>query len=381
LLTPNQLKNYDFQSVGRNAYKSTDVDAFMAEVYESYEQMFRENGEIVKKMSLLAEKLAEYKSDSDNIRNALLTAERMKDKIILEAQEKAKETLEETEEKVRTAIETVNEKTSLVWEKANNAAEKVLEDAKSQADEILKVAQENATELLSKAQKIYDEQMGTIQEESEREKLALENLKKESTNLRESLIQIYTKQLQMVEDIPSFEEYETEHNKEDLQADDQKPLSDFMSESFIEDSESQSADDSQVDEYFSYEQQENNTQEKTEINETINEYIDEEEDEDKYMEYAPLEYISDEAKGVDNSDRDSRDVENGQKLYPEKEEEYQEEIQEKNENENDEYIGGYDGDDSEESIADLRVNIEEFYSEDDEDVITLKNFFNESDNK
>jgi cell division septum initiation protein DivIVA len=381
LLTPNQLKNYDFQSVGRNAYKSTDVDAFMAEVYESYEQMFRENGEIVKKMSLLAEKLAEYKSDSDNIRNALLTAERMKDKIILEAQEKAKETLEETEEKVRTAIETVNEKTSLVWEKANNAAEKVLEDAKSQADEILKVAQENATELLSKAQKIYDEQMGTIQEESEREKLALENLKKESTNLRESLVQIYTKQLQMVEDIPSFEEYETEHNKEDLQADDQKPLSDFMSESFIEDSESQSADDSQVDEYFSYEQQENNTQEKTEINETINEYIDEEEDEDKYMEYAPLEYISDEAKGVDNSDRDSRDVENGQKLYPEKEEEYQEEIQEKNENENDEYIGGYDGDDSEESIADLRVNIEEFYSEDDEDVITLKNFFNESDNK
>lgn len=381
MLTPNQLKNYDFQSVGRNAYKSTDVDAFMAEVYESYEQMFRENGEIVKKMSLLAEKLAEYKSDSDNIRNALLTAERMKDKIILEAQEKAKETLEETEEKVRTAIETVNEKTSLVWEKANNAAEKVLEDAKSQADEILKVAQENATELLSKAQKIYDEQMGTIQEESEREKLALENLKKESTNLRESLVQIYTKQLQMVEDIPSFEEYETEHNKEDLQADDQKPLSDFMSESFIEDSESQSADDSQVDEYFSYEQQENNTQEKTEINETINEYIDEEEDEDKYMEYAPLEYISDEAKGVDNSDRDSRDVENGQKLYPEKEEEYQEEIQEKNENENDEYIGGYDGDDSEESIADLRVNIEKFYSEDDEDVITLKNFFNESDNK
>lgn len=381
MLTPNQLKNYDFQSVGRNAYKSTDVDAFMAEVYESYEQMFRENGEIVKKMSLLAEKLAEYKSDSDNIRNALLTAERMKDKIILEAQEKAKETLEETEEKVRTAIETVNEKTSLVWEKANNAAEKVLEDAKSQADEILKVAQENATELLSKAQKIYDEQMGTIQEKSEREKLALENLKKESTNLRESLVQIYTKQLQMVEDIPSFEEYETEHNKEDLQADDQKPLSDFMSESFIEDSESQSADDSQVDEYFSYEQQENNTQEKTEINETINEYIDEEEDEDKYMEYAPLEYISDEAKGVDNSDRDSRDVENGQKLYPEKEEEYQEEIQEKNENENDEYIGGYDGDDSEESIADLRVNIEEFYSEDDEDVITLKNFFNESDNK
>ncbi len=381
MLTPNQLKNYDFQSVGRNAYKSTDVDAFMAEVYESYEQMFRENGEIVKKMSLLAEKLAEYKSDSDNIRNALLTAERMKDKIILEAQEKAKETLEETEDKVRTAIETVNEKTSLVWEKANNAAEKVLEDAKSQADEILRMAQDNATDLLSKAQKTYDEQMGTIQEESEREKLVLENLKKESTKLRESLVQIYTKQLEVVKDIPSFEEYET--NQESQTSDDEKPLADFISESLSEPSEVQSTDDSQVDEYFSYSKQDSKVQEETQINETINEYIDEEKDEDeeKYMEYAPLEYISDEAKGVDNSDRDSRDAKNDQKLYPEKEEEHQEEIQEKNENENDEYSSGYDGDDSEESIADLRVNIEEFYSEDDEDVITLKNFFNESDNK
>ena len=35
------------------------------------------------------------------------------------------------------------------------------------------------------------------------------------------------------------------------------------------------------------------------------------------MEYAH-EYISDEAKGVDNSDRDSRDGKNGQKLYPER---------------------------------------------------------------
>ena len=39
----------------------------------------------------------------------------------------------------------------------------------------------------------------------------------------------------MVEDIPSFEEYETEHIKK-ISADDQKPLSDFMV-SFIEDSE------------------------------------------------------------------------------------------------------------------------------------------------
>ena len=52
MLTPKQLKNREFQTVGRNAYKASEVDEFLGEVYESYDQMFRENAELVKKLSI-----------------------------------------------------------------------------------------------------------------------------------------------------------------------------------------------------------------------------------------------------------------------------------------------------------------------------------------
>ena len=77
MLTPAKIKNHHFEASGRNAYKADSVDSFFEEVAESYEQMFRENGEMYKKISLLAERLEEYRNDEDNIRNALLTAQRM----------------------------------------------------------------------------------------------------------------------------------------------------------------------------------------------------------------------------------------------------------------------------------------------------------------
>ena len=388
MLTPKQLKSFSFQSVGRNAYKATDVDTYMSEVYESYEQMFRENGELVKKISMLADKLAEFKNDSDNIRNALLTAERMKDKIVQEAEEQAKETIAVAEEKVKAVIEAINEKTAGVIEKATANAEYLVSDAQSQADELLKNAQANATKLLSKAQNIYDEQMATIKEETDREKSALEKLKKDSTQLRESLNIIYTKQLEMINHIPSFEEYETPTNEsaEDFSDfdfleseykdddEEEKMLADFITENKEElnlelEEIEQSSDESQIDEYISFEnvEQTTKTEESNGIEEVIDDYITEQEDD--YIEYAPLEYISNEEKEDnynDKSDNSEYQSENKEQYKGQKEEVYEEDYEE----------------DSEENIKNFRVNIEEFYSEEeDNDVINLKNFFRESEVK
>ena len=48
MLTPKEIRNVQFQTTGRNAYKASDVDVYMDEFIQSYEQMFRENGELVK---------------------------------------------------------------------------------------------------------------------------------------------------------------------------------------------------------------------------------------------------------------------------------------------------------------------------------------------
>lgn len=52
-------------------------------------------------MSLLAERVSQYKKDEDNIRRALLTAERMADKIQREAQQSAQEQLDSAEKERR----------------------------------------------------------------------------------------------------------------------------------------------------------------------------------------------------------------------------------------------------------------------------------------
>lgn len=196
MLTPKQIKNYDFQMAGRSAYKAADVDAFVDEVYESYEQMFRENGELVKKLNLVADKLQSYKADEDNIRNALLTAERMKESIVADAENSVKSVIEEGQAK----------------------ADEIVADAESRADEILRLAQANATKLLAKAQELYDDQVSSIKEEAEKEEAHLLHIKEESAKIRADLMDSYKKQISMLEFTPDFsEEVRAAHEKKEVE--------------------------------------------------------------------------------------------------------------------------------------------------------------------
>ena len=98
MLTPSKIKNHHFEAAGKNAYRAQSVDDFFEIVADSYEQMFKENGELVKKIGLLAERVEEYRNDEDNIRAALLTAQRMADKIMKETNEKSEKQLAEAAE-------------------------------------------------------------------------------------------------------------------------------------------------------------------------------------------------------------------------------------------------------------------------------------------
>ncbi len=76
MLTPTQVKSYKFQSAGRDIYRSDEVDQFFARVSESYEQLFKENSELVKRVGLLAEKIEEYRKDEELIKKTLIVAQR-----------------------------------------------------------------------------------------------------------------------------------------------------------------------------------------------------------------------------------------------------------------------------------------------------------------
>ena len=73
MLTPDKINEKQFQSSGRGSYRAEDVDAFINEVSASYEQMFKENGDLVRKISILAKKVGQrsFGIQLSEIRNIL----------------------------------------------------------------------------------------------------------------------------------------------------------------------------------------------------------------------------------------------------------------------------------------------------------------------
>lgn len=204
MLTPKDLRNHEFQVSGRNGYLAADVDDYLDEVYTSYDQMFRENAEIVRKLQVLADRLAKYKDDEENIRNALVEAQRMKNSIIVEAQQKAQGQLSETEEKIRAARESVDAQSGEILDKARVEAEEILKDARAEAAEIVERANKKATDLLDTANSIYEEKVGSVAEEAAKEEAYLQRVKEESARVRKQLSDTYQMQMELLSFAPDF---------------------------------------------------------------------------------------------------------------------------------------------------------------------------------
>lgn len=95
-MTLEDIRNVEFNR-GRG-YRSEEVDDFIDECVEAMEYLVQENAEVHQKMKALADKVAEYRNDEDNIRSALLSAQRTGDAIVREAEAKAKALLESAQQ-------------------------------------------------------------------------------------------------------------------------------------------------------------------------------------------------------------------------------------------------------------------------------------------
>lgn len=193
MLTPAKIKNHHFDAAGRNAYKADAVDRFFEEVAESYEQMFRENGEMCKKISLLAERLEEYRNDEDNIRNALLTAQRMSEQIQREAREKA--------EALLTAAETRAAEENARIDAASN---EMMANATYQARALVDEAQKQAEKIIYDA--TYESKAAAVSARDAmiKEEAALEMMKAEVTKFKKQILDMYGEQLALIQSLPEL---------------------------------------------------------------------------------------------------------------------------------------------------------------------------------
>ncbi len=80
-------------------YKTDEVDAFLDQCAATIESLNATIAENTNKMQVLAETIVEYRNQEDNIRTALLSAQRMSDTVIAEANEKAEAIIAEAQVK------------------------------------------------------------------------------------------------------------------------------------------------------------------------------------------------------------------------------------------------------------------------------------------
>lgn len=193
MLTPAKIKNHHFESSGRNAYKADRVDSFIEEVSESYEKMFQENGEMFKKLNLLAERLEEYRKDEDNIRNALLAAQRTAEKIVSEAQAKADALVAEVADRTANDNARLDAQIEVKTNEANEQIQAMLADARLEAQKIIDDATRDSKEAAINARS------NMIKEEA-----ALDTMKQEVTKMKELLLGKYKEQIELVESLPDY---------------------------------------------------------------------------------------------------------------------------------------------------------------------------------
>lgn len=103
MLTLNDIINASFRKSGFSGYRTEDVDGFIDRVRESYEELLKrgtqqdeeieklkkDNQQMSEKVKILADKIEEYRAQEDEIKNALISAQKLGDSSVREARHRA----------------------------------------------------------------------------------------------------------------------------------------------------------------------------------------------------------------------------------------------------------------------------------------------------
>lgn len=167
MLTIDEIKNISFRKANRGGgYHPDDVDSFIDDVVATFEQMKREKSDLIRKMDILANRIEKYRADEEIVRNALISSQRISDETIKDANEKA---------------------------------EGIIKDAEARAQ--LMVMDANKAVLAKK-----DEML---------------KLEKDAADMRETILSMYKKHIEVISQLPTQQDVETLKEKLDVDSKDE----------------------------------------------------------------------------------------------------------------------------------------------------------------
>ena len=104
MLTPQEVSTHAFAKAVMGGYNMAMVDEFLDELTDDYTALYKENAALKAKMKVLVEKVEDYRATEDSMRATLLTAQKMADSIVHEAEAKRDEILAQAESSAREKI-------------------------------------------------------------------------------------------------------------------------------------------------------------------------------------------------------------------------------------------------------------------------------------
>lgn len=98
MLTPQEVSEHVFAKASFGGYNMAMVDEFLDVLTGDYTALYNENAVLKSKMKVLVDKVEEYRSTEEAMRKALMTAQRMADELVHEAEQKRDEMLRQAEQ-------------------------------------------------------------------------------------------------------------------------------------------------------------------------------------------------------------------------------------------------------------------------------------------
>ena len=182
MLTSDEIRSHVFAMTEDGGYDKTEVDDFLLTVADEFAKLYGENKEVVRRLTVFARKIDEYKRNEDYMTETMLTAQKTAAQtiagaedvvakmieaaksegknIINAAKEQARQTYTDRDQIVaeaRTTADSILEQANSTLDQAVAEAEEkraqILDEAEDQADDILADADERAGQILTEADK------------------------------------------------------------------------------------------------------------------------------------------------------------------------------------------------------------------------------------
>lgn len=215
MLRTEQILNAKFTPVSKGTYNAEEVDAFLNTVAASYEESLNQNKELVKKISILADKIEIYRNDEEAIKLALLDAHRMAetigknaktkaDDILTDAETRSKIILDGANRQANQSIDEAREKAKEIVDNARTAVASLTERAQVETESTIKAAQKKAEEIVAQAEAEGKSIIGSSKESFEYYSSELAKVKEETIKFKETIQKLCEGQLSLLDGMPEF---------------------------------------------------------------------------------------------------------------------------------------------------------------------------------